>query len=91
MQEQNGTFDMMGNVWEWNETYRRYSYILRGGTYSSNYPNAGEEFDLSSSSYDSQRAGLESDSIGFRVASVPEPVTLLIFGLGSLLLKRRKG
>ena len=28
--------------------------------------------------------------IGFRVASIPEPATLLLFGLGAMMLKRKQ-
>ncbi len=84
-EEQNGTYDMMGNVWEWNETPLYASYRgLRGG---SCYYYVG---DLRSSARNCDLPYDEYSFIGFRVASVPEPATLLLLGLGGLALLRKR-
>jgi formylglycine-generating enzyme required for sulfatase activity len=86
-QEQNGTFDMMGNVWEWNETLIDGSYrVLRGGSYGS------YDFDLRSSYRGSDIADpdYEGNFLGFRVASVPEPATLLLLGFSAFMIRRQK-
>ncbi len=80
-----GTFDQGGNVWEWNE-----SLIfgekrgIRGGSFSDGGLILG-----SSARYISY-PDIESFGVGFRVASVPEPATLLLLGLGAVLLRRKK-
>ena len=81
-EEQNGMFDMMGNVYEWNETLTDLKRGLRGGSYY------GGSF--RSSSRGSSTPNNESINVGFRVASVPEPATLILFALGGLMLRRRK-
>jgi formylglycine-generating enzyme required for sulfatase activity len=87
--ELNGTYDMMGNVWEWLENpYNDPSY----GT-TSNRGWRGGSFDSAglflSSSYRAANAVPQSENDfdfgGFRVASeIPEPCTLLLLGLGAL-------
>ena len=75
--EQNGTYDMMGNVWEWMETS---SGVLRGGSCD------GLEYDLRSSNRFYYNPALEYDSFGFRVVAIPEPATALSLVLGGLVV-----
>jgi sulfatase modifying factor 1 len=75
-----GTFDQGGNVWEWNEALIEGSgRALRGGTV--NYFSEGL---LSSTRLDSFFPDNEVFSVGFRVASIPEPSSMLLAGLGVL-------
>ena len=81
-----GTFDQAGNVWEWNEAVIRSSYRgLRGGDWITHFGvlEASNRFD--GNPYH------EFDVIGFRVASIPEPSSLLLGALGTigLVLRRR--
>ncbi len=92
-QELNGTFDMMGNLWEWMENpYSDANYGVdslrahRGGGY---YHSLGD-YNLASSTRGGHYVDSESNSIGFRVASVPEPTTLSLLAIGSLVLIRRR-
>jgi len=100
-EENNGTYDMGGNVLEWNESAfdgtldeLDESRVLRGGDWY------GDPFGLQSSDrYDGSPA-IEFDFIGFRVASlsaavaaVPEPssVGLLVIGAMGCVLRRKRG
>ena len=79
-----GTFDMGGNVWEWNEALIGSGRGFRGGDYY------GDHYGLSSSYRTYHNPVDESSYIGFRVASVPEPCSLVLLGLGGLTLMRRR-
>jgi formylglycine-generating enzyme required for sulfatase activity len=89
--EQNGTFDMMGNVWEWNDTEILYAYysgrILRGGSYTA---IIGTGNGLGSSYRGDASRYYEDSGAGFRIASIPEPATLFLLGLGGLALLRKR-
>ena len=83
-EEQNGTFDMMGNAWEWNEALILDSDRgFRGGSaHSTNLRSTyRHHYDPISEDY----------HIGFRIASIPEPTTIALMSLGifSLLRKRK--
>ena len=87
-----GTFDQSGNVYQWNDLNDASgsSRGLRGGNWSD-----GNAFNLSSSNRLSNGPSYENRSIGFRLASVPEPSTyaMALAGLacgGFSMWRRRK-
>jgi len=92
-EEQNGTFDMMGNVWEWNESAydgtldnlaeRR---VFRGGS------AINGRLSLRSSDRFSGNPTGGLNSLGFRVAAIPEPSSIALIGLagGFALFVRRR-
>ena len=89
-----GTMGQGGNVWEWNESATDGSNssssefrVFRGGYWGD------DEQDLRSSERIGVGPELEGDFLGFRVASVPEPSTYALFGIGAigmLMVLRRK-
>ena len=89
--ELNGTYNMMGNVWEWMESpYSSGDYGdgsargIHGGAYS-----FGDDSLISSyRSYVNPYS--EYNVIGFRVASVPEPTMLALLALGGMLIRKLK-
>jgi len=100
-QEQNATFNMMGNVWEWTETGDSSDRAILGGSYLSipYYESGGHEYrDLASSRRNFDDPYSENYSYGFRVASVAGPtvvpvpgaVVLGAIGIGSVTWLRRR-
>ncbi len=91
-EELNGTFDMVGNVWEWMESpYYSSEYLsgsnrgVRGGSCfaNNNYLRSSNRIANGAPYY-------EGDEVGFRVASIPEPAALFLLALGGLALRKRK-
>jgi formylglycine-generating enzyme required for sulfatase activity len=84
-----GTFDQGGNVYEWNETRiyepEHFQRSIRGGSwYSDLY------WDLRASNWDTATLTDESQYISFRLASIPEPSTLLLGAMSGLGLSWRR-
>jgi len=85
-----GTFDQGGNVWEWNEALISSSSArgLRGGSWG----NSSISFGLAASGRFIISTTFENSDVGFRVASIPEPSTMLLGALATvgLLMRRRR-
>jgi formylglycine-generating enzyme required for sulfatase activity len=79
-----GTFDQGGNVWEWNESISGQTRGLRAGSF-----DIMHTLMLASSSY-SLSPAFEVSFIGFRVAEVPEPASLVLLAVGTLLAVGRR-
>ena len=71
--EQNGTYDMMGNVYEWMEDS---AGVIRGGSYVS------DTFAIRSSGRLPYNPSNEINSLGFRVVAIPEPATAMLLAIG---------
>jgi sulfatase modifying factor 1 len=83
-----GTFDQAGNVWEMNDAVINSGRGYRGGSWFND--SRGLQYDANRGNVDPANGSL---TVGFRVASVPEPSTyalILMAGAGWLLWKRRK-
>ena len=82
-----GTYGQGGNAWQWNDAViSGSSRGLRGGSWFS-YSDV-----LASSGRGIYGPSVVSNAVGFRVASVPEPtsVVLTMFASGMLLIRRKR-
>jgi formylglycine-generating enzyme len=90
--EQNGTFDLMGNVWEWTESAFDGTLDDQGGAaLNENIAlRGGNYFNDSSLFPSSQRyEGVPTEywqTFGMRVAAIPEPGTISLMSLSTLSL-----
>ncbi len=85
-----GTFDQGGNVWEWNDAISGTSRGFRGGSWNS-YGYSGAN--LQSNDSNSTTPSNEYSVLGFRVATVPEPSTVMLMlleGGAYWIIRRRK-
>ncbi len=76
-----GSFDMGGDVWQWNEAAVATTRGLRGGYWDDSYSGLAS----SGGSYYSNPS-YEYYFMGFRVASVPEPGSIALAVMGGLCL-----
>jgi formylglycine-generating enzyme required for sulfatase activity len=84
--EQNGTFDMMGNVYEWNERlFTGNCRGFRGGSYRDAYDTY-----VSSGFNDYYLPLQEYNNIGFRIVEIPEPASIVLIGLGGVMVRRKR-
>ncbi|MCP4591333.1 MAG: formylglycine-generating enzyme family protein, partial [bacterium] len=83
-----GTFDQGGNLWEWNEAVLGGSHLARG--------TRGGACDGKDAWLASSYRGIggspdnEYDVVGFRLAQVPEPCSLVLLSLGGLMVMKRR-
>jgi formylglycine-generating enzyme required for sulfatase activity len=81
-----GTFDMGGNVWEWNEEIGFGSLRgFRGGSFEDASINL--RADLAPYADPSL---LEASAVGFRVSRIPGPSSLALLVIGGLVASRRR-
>ncbi len=81
-----GTFDQGGNVWEWNETaVTSTSRGVRGGSWNLSFEGLRSLYRK-----DGGTTG-EDNYFGFRVASIPEPASIILTLAGMLILLLRRG
>jgi len=84
-EELNGTFDMMGNVYEWMESpYSSGDYRTTGGRRLRGGSFVNYDFYLAFFYRSSDIPNAEGHHIGFRVASAPEPAPPVIVAASSV-------
>jgi formylglycine-generating enzyme len=79
-----GTFDQGGNLWELNDAIVSSNRGIRGGNWGNSESN------LRASNRNNSTPTNEAGTIGFRVASIPEPSVMLLITLGASAVVLRK-
>ncbi len=93
VQDQNGTFNMTGNIREWTESSYSGSTnfldhkVLRSGTYDSPVSKLGADNER----WQVFGLGNSTSEIGIRIAAIPEPGTMSLMGISTcgLFITRR--
>ena len=89
-QELNGTYDMMGNLYEWLETPWESLYGsdfargIRGGAYNLNNDS------ITSTNRSFRFSTNEMPDIGIRVVEIPEPCIVSLLTMGGIAIRRRR-
>ena len=73
--EQNGTYDMMGNIYEHTETWDGGQVVFRGGGYFQS------ENSLKATWRTTDSITANYETVGLRVAAIPEPSSIAMIGL----------
>ena len=82
-----GTFDQGGNLWEWNEAIYGANRGLRGTAYLEGaVPDYMDKGGAASANWRATSPTRGEGKLGFRVAAVPEPSTLVLLAMGGLCL-----
>lgn len=81
-----GTNDQAGNVYEWNDSViSGWSRGMRGGCWNEH------DYNMASADSSNDDPASEFSNVGFRVAGVPEPTSLVLTMLaGGVMFARRK-
>ena len=83
-----GTFDMGGNLWEWNEAiHNGSSRGWRGGGFMLFFNEDYLESDYRNNTFNPSTENAEA---GFRVVQVPAPSAVALLALGGVLAGRRR-
>ena len=85
LEEQNGTYDMMGNVWEWNETLVLSNRGVRGGSYLDPATSLNSSY-----RYETDGVYNGGSEVGFRIATIPEPSTISLLVVGAMAIFRKR-
>jgi formylglycine-generating enzyme len=73
-----GTFDQGGNVYEWTETAKGTDRIVRGGSFFEQYASMLSNYRVP------RGPSVVTQTLGFRLAMVPEPNSLAMLGVSVL-------
>lgn len=81
-----GTYDMAGNVYEWNDTL--FAPPVRGPLWGGAYDNIAGW--LTPANAYTPPPGTEREQVGFRIVAVPTPSAIALLAIGGLVTARRR-